>query len=80
MATTSIVSSAPVGGRIIGQGKRATGEATMRMHMQEDAKFEERVKEVHAFNVASAWRKRGIAITPVRCGPPHPSLQLVLVA
>lgn len=33
---------------------------------QEDADFEARVKEVREFNARSAWRKRGIAITPVR--------------
>jgi hypothetical protein len=43
------------------------------VRLQEESNFEERVKEVHAFNAANAWRKRGIAITPVRCGPPHPA-------
>lgn len=47
------------------KGVADTRKATP-VHVQEDAHFTDRVTEVQHFNTAHAWRKRGIAITPVR--------------
>jgi xanthine dehydrogenase molybdopterin-binding subunit B len=53
--------------------KQAAGGVIACLRLQEDARFEERVKEVRTFNAGNAWRKRGIAITPVRWGLPDPA-------
>ena len=37
-----------------------------RVHVQKNARFEERVAEVASFNSENVWRKRGISITPIR--------------
>lgn len=39
--------------------------------LQASARYHERLAEVRAFNKASPWRKRGIALTPCRCASPQ---------